>query len=202
MVATATAVTFDQRALQCKTPKQNASVASLTMTATTDTMLYRISFLPSGDRARSSSAEGVTCIGPIVPIAPCRTHIMRSVGASRCHFPRSTDTSAGSEGVDLGDAAQPRRRRLRSAAERRSVDGDQAERRAIAKRPFEIVERAPVHVAAHVDPVVETAGHTSQRPLHVLDAAGVIGGGDAVLGHHDRDAVGDLPRPPDTRFER
>src|SRR5205085_9505708 len=127
---------------QCSAPKQNARTASLTITEITDTSVYRIIFLPSGDRARSRSAAGERDIHPIVPTAKCRHETTVTVVLCR-HF------------VGFGHAAQPGRAWFGSALERGAVDSDKAEMRHVAKRPFEVVEPAPVHVAPHVDAVRE-----------------------------------------------
>ena len=73
------AVTFDHRADQCNRPKQNSSTAWLTTTEMTDTMVYRIIFLPSGERARSTSAEGDTGIFASVPAPAAIAHIIGAV---------------------------------------------------------------------------------------------------------------------------
>src|SRR5947207_15297893 len=70
------AVTFDHRADQWRSPKQNSSTAWLTITDTTDTIVYRIIFVPSGDRARSFSAVGETGIRFSVPARRRKPHIM------------------------------------------------------------------------------------------------------------------------------
>ena len=76
-----------------------------------------------------------------------------------------------------------------------AVDGDQPERRPVAEDPLEVVEQAPVDVAAHVDAVVEAGEHARERALDVLDALGVVGGADAVLG----DEHGHCRRSPPRR---
>src|SRR5258706_11898322 len=74
--------------------------------------------------------------------------------------------------VRPGDGAEPARARLRRASLGQAVDGDQAERRAVAEDPLEVVEQAPVDVAAYVDAGREAGQHAGQRSPDVLDALG------------------------------
>src|SRR5207248_793887 len=105
------------------------------------------------------------------------------------------------EGVGPGHGPQPGRARPGVALEGGAVDPHEPERRAVAERPLEIVERAPVRVPAHVDAVVEAAADPLQGPANVGDAALVVVGGDAVLGDEQRYAAGDLPRPTEGRLQ-
>src|SRR5436190_20219942 len=75
------AVTLAHRADQCSKPKQKSSTAWLTATEMTDTMVYRIILRPSGERARSRSAEGDRAIAVSVPAPAVDTHIMAAEGA-------------------------------------------------------------------------------------------------------------------------
>src|SRR5919106_5999199 len=109
--------------------------------------------------------------------------------------------TSGVEAVRPRDLAEPAGARLHGAGLRLAVDGDQAERRAVAERPLEVVEQRPVEVAAHVEAVVQAATHATQRLADVLDALVVIGRADPVLGHVDGRA-GSLDRAPDRRLER
>src|SRR5205823_13363059 len=84
--------------------------------------------------------------------------------------------------VRLRDGPEPAGARLGAACLRRAVDGHQAEGGAVAEDPLEVVEQAPVHVAAHVDPVGEAGEHAAERAPDELDALGVVIGPDAVLG--------------------
>ena len=43
--------------------------------------------------------------------------------------------------------------------------------------------------------------HPAQRRLHILDALGVVGGADAVLGDEQRQTARDVPRPAQTRLQ-
>ncbi len=68
------------------------------------------------------------------------------------------------------------------------ADSDQAELRAVALTPFEVVEGRPVQVAAHVGPFGPRLGDRDEVGVQVVDAFGVVGGGDAVLGDVQRQA--------------
>src|SRR5205823_3399413 len=107
-----------------------------------------------------------------------------------------------SEGVGPGDPAQPGGAGLGGADLRFPVDRDEAERRPVPVDPLEVVERAPVAVAPHVDAVGETSQDAVEGPLYVGDAPGVVTGADAVLGDELGQAVGVGPRASHARFER
>src|SRR2546421_938673 len=111
-----------------------------------------MSFWPVGERACSIRALG-----------------RRSIGRSYL------------EAIAGSDLAQPPGAGLGRAHLGAAVDGDESERRAVAERPLEVVERTPVRVAAHVEAVGQTGEHAVQRGLDVLDALGVVGRADAVL---------------------
>src|SRR5690606_2918041 len=85
-----------------------------------------------------------------------------------------------SERVATRDLAEPRQRRLRRALERLVVEADETERGPEAAGPLVVVQCTPVLVGAHVDAVGDRAVQTLQRALGVGDAAGVVGGRDAV----------------------
>jgi hypothetical protein len=59
-------------------------------------------------------------------------------------------------------------------------DGDQVEGRAVADDPLEVVDQAPVDVAAQVD-AGEAGVHAGQRSPDVLDALGVVLGPGRLL---------------------
>ena len=59
-----------------------------------------------------------------------------------------------------------------------------------------------MQVAAHVDAVGDRGLHPLQCATGVVDATGVVGGGDAVLGDVDRHAAVALPRPTDAELDR
>ena len=69
------------------------------------------------------------------------------------------------------------------------VDGDEAERGPVAFAPLEVVEGRPVQVAAHVGPFGPRLGDRDEVGVQVVDAFGVGGGGDAVLGDVQRQPV-------------
>src|SRR5437764_11078566 len=124
------------------------------ITEITDTALYFRNFLPVGERACSINALG-----------------------------RRSTSRGYLEAVADGDLAEPASARLGRTHLRRAVDGDEPERRAVPERPLEVVEGAPVRVAAHVDTIGQAGQHALQCSRDVLDALLVGGRPDAVLGH-------------------
>src|SRR5918992_4626759 len=88
--------------------------------------------------------------------------------------------SAGSREVADPDGA-----RLGGPLLRLAIDADEAESRLVSERPLEVVERGPVEVATHIDPLVETTTHLFQGLRHIGDAAVIVRGADPVL-RHDR----------------
>ena len=76
--------------------------------------------------------------------------------------------------------------RLGPALEDARSDRDQAEFGPVAEVPLEVVQEAPDEIAPQVDPFLQTAVGAAQRLAEKVDALGVVGGGDPVLGHHDR----------------
>src|SRR5207245_1774346 len=78
------------------------------------------------------------------------------------------------ERVRLRDGPEPAGARLGAPRLRRAVDGHQAEGGAVAEEPLEVVEQAPVDVAAHVDPVGEAVEHARERAPDELDALAVV----------------------------
>src|SRR5207247_5871033 len=77
-----------------------------------------------------------------------------------------------------------------------------AEGGAAAGAPVEVVEGAPVAVAAHAAPVGEAGEHARERAPDELDALGAVLGPDAVLGDQDGDTVRHLPGAADGRLQR
>src|SRR3954471_11943941 len=108
-------------ALQPSTAKANTSSTTLMATEISETALYFRNFWPVGDRAWSMRPLGE-----------------RSTG--RWYL----------EGIASSDLAQPLRAGLGRAHLRGTVDGDEPEGRSVSERPLEVVERAPVRVAADV----------------------------------------------------
>src|SRR5204862_7820166 len=106
------------------------------------------------------------------------------------------------ERVRLRDVPEPAGARLGAACLRRAVDGHQAEGGAVAEDPLEVVEQAPVDVAADGDPGGEAGEHAAERAPDELDALGVGLGPDAVLGDQDGDTVRHFPGTADGRFQR
>src|SRR5205814_534576 len=86
------------------------------------------------------------------------------------------------ERVRLRDGPEPAGARLGAPRLRRAVDGHQAEGGAVAEDPLEVVEQAPVDVAAHGDPVGEAGEHAPERAPDELDALGIVLGPDTVPG--------------------
>jgi hypothetical protein len=84
---------------------------------------------------------------------------------------------------------------------RHAIDSDQAIAWAIAKDPFEVIEQRPVHVAAHIDAIIQAALDAGDRLLDVSHAARVIECVDAILRNVHR-LAGRLRGEPDGMLER
>ena len=83
------------------------------------------------------------------------------------------------------------------------VDRDEAERLAEAVVPLEVVEQAPVAVAAHVDAVGDARVYAAQGAGDVVDAVRVVVGAEAVLGdEHRQRAAGVVVHPAQAGLER
>ena len=78
---------------------------------------------------------------------------------------------------------------LRRALEALTVNGRETKMRAVAERPLEIVEQAPIEIAADVEAVAQAALNSQKSSSDVLDPLGVIVGRDPVLGHEYRQST-------------
>ena len=81
--------------------------------------------------------------------------------------------------IRAGDAAQQPRAGFHRALLCRAIHGDEAERGPIAHHPFEVVQRRPVRVAAHVDAVLQAVCYPAQRAPNVFCAARIIACGSS-----------------------
>src|SRR3569623_507283 len=98
--------------------------------------------------------------------------------------------------------AQPYGAGLGRALEGLEVHRHQAEVLAVAGGPLEIVEQRPVEVAVDLDAFVHALAHAVERLGDEGDAAAVVLGGDAALGHIDRLAFEGTVRPADGFSQR
>src|SRR5262245_12663231 len=80
---------------------------------------------------------------------------------------RLGEGKSGGKLVAAGDGGEPVGAGFGTALEGGAVDGAQAELGAVPEGPLEVVEQAPVRVAAHVESVVEAPQHAFERSLDV-----------------------------------
>src|SRR5699024_12279022 len=70
----------------------------------------------------------------------------------------------------------------------------------LSASPLVVVQQAPVQVSPYVDPARDRCMDAGEGAAGIGDPAGVVAGGDAVLGDRDRDVSGDLVGAADPQF--
>src|SRR5699024_3012968 len=102
--------------------------------------------------------------------------------------------------ASAGDVPVPVRTRLGFAFERLAVPVHETEGGPVSGSPLVVVQQAPVQVTPYVDPVRDRCMDAGEGAAGIGDPAGVVAGGDAVLGDQDRDVSGDLVGAADPQF--
>ena len=136
----------------------------------TETIVYRNSCLASGvcrlcHRCSTRMARTGVIGGRRHPDHLARAH-RGPRGAARARSPGADPVGRRlrRSAVGPGHGPEPRGAGLGVALEGLAVHRHQAEGRAVAQHPLEVVEQAPVEVAADVDAVVEAAPDPGQGP--------------------------------------
>src|SRR5262245_29505034 len=102
-------------------------------------------------RCTAEDLQGYVTRGDWVLLFNALTLLGSPVGAEWPRAPSAREGGSRLEPVRPRHGAEPARTGLRRPMLRGAIDGDQPERRAIAEHPLEVVEQAPVDVAAHVE---------------------------------------------------
>src|SRR5580692_9518953 len=91
-------------------------------------------------------------------------------------------------GARAADLREVRRARLGDSFKRLAINGEQTESLRVTLGPLKVVPCRPVQVAEYVDPSIDRVGNCAEMRAQILRPQLIVIVGDAVLGHHDRQA--------------
>ena len=141
---------------------------------------------PSSASATSASSRTRRSASSRTSSAPARRcPAADGVGGCPPAPPPTGSQRARTQPSGPGDLAEEAGRWAHRALERRAVDADEAEPHRVAESPLEVVEGAPVEVAAHRQPRLDLGVDRAQAAVDELDPLGVVVGRHAVLGDDD-----------------